>query len=309
MEQLKKKRAILRHLLEPRESSLLERLDSNVSAVRIEAERQLAALGPAGLDALIALMAQDQRQNRRYLFRIFIVIAVMFAVSTAHTIIPGVPKWLHLTMGSYIQVGIYGLIALFGVNYYQVRALHTLKRYDDVRAIGAFADGLRFKSYRIRQAVMEELTNLLPRLRASDASLLNPAQRSRLNKLLTSYWTEPTLIKAILLAWEQVGDQDALPYVQRLADGNTRSSEVRKAAEECLPYLTQRVAELNAASTLLRAADNAAIRPDVLLRAAAGSGSPHSDELLRADIPPDHAPAIIQNAPEDETVRLNVEES
>jgi hypothetical protein len=164
----------------------------------------------------------------------------------------------------------------------QRNATVALTRYDDIRAVGALADGLGFEQQYLRIVVEQPLIRLLPRLHASDAHLLNKSQRDILNRQLDRMSANPDLIKAILLAWQQVGDQNALLNVKHLAANRFRSPEIRRAAQDCLPFLAQRVAEQNAANTLLRAAGDTATSPGELLRPAHGSTVICADELLRA---------------------------
>ena len=89
---------------------------------------------------------------------------------------------------------------------------------------------------------------------------------------------------AILEAYKQVGDEKALPIVERLA--NTASSTpaqrlIQEAAQECLPYMKIRVDKLTAPMSLLRGASAGAAPAESLLRAASLAGTSTSAELLR----------------------------
>jgi hypothetical protein len=88
------------------------------------------------------------------------------------------------------------------------------------------------------------------------------------------------LTLAILKAWEQVGDEKALPAVERLAAG-TWDSRVRAAADACLPALRQRAELARQRDTLLRPASAPGTGSEVLLRPAAGPGETSAALLLR----------------------------
>lgn len=108
---------------------------------------------------------------------------------------------------------------------------------------------------RTGQMAEQALIRLLPRLRPTDAGLLNEAQRDILcrelsggNELMTGRFddsSEPdaNLIVAILRALEQVGDARFVPPVEKLAAGKGRAKKdarIREAAQACLPFLQAR---------------------------------------------------------------------
>jgi hypothetical protein len=137
----------------------------------------------------------------------------------------------------------------------QKQVTKELAQYDGVRAVGPLAEALTWKDKSIRIIAEAALIRLLPRIQASDADCLNEKQRKCLHQAL--YCKNEPLVLAILTALEQVGDEKAMPYVEKLAAGRTRSSwekRIQAAAEVCLPYLKQRVEEARSRQTLLRAA-------------------------------------------------------
>ena len=88
----------------------------------------------------------------------------------------------------------------------------------------------------------------------------------------------------VLKAYEQVGDADAIPLVERLArrrPRNDRQRQVQAAAEACLPLLKAHVSSKEPAKTLLRASSSNGVASDVLLRAASDDTHLSNDELLR----------------------------
>ena len=96
-------------------------------------------------------------------------------------------------------------------------AVKQIAVLDDIRAVGPLADALELDAKSIRTVARKALTRLLPRLQASDAHLLNADQRASLHRALKS--KDEEFVIAALKAYEQVGDEKALPYVERLAEG------------------------------------------------------------------------------------------
>ena len=186
------------------------------------------------------------------------------------------------------------------------RLLDVLAVLEDVALIGTILDHIPSSASltggTLRRTLRETLQNLLPRLRASDANLLSEQHRSLLNHELQRHRFNLSAINtsakqaeeqaeldvAILKAWEQVGDERALTFVQQLADMTAASpakKRVREAAEQCLPYLEARVGEQRQTQTLLRASIVPTEVGDILLRAATPHASPaEAEQLLRASI-------------------------
>ena len=121
----------------------------------------------------------------------------------------------------------------------------------DLRWVGPLAQAINSPHNRVQGVSSQILSHLLPHLRPEDSNLLNPQQRSALNqKLIENKRRDSELNIAILAAWENVGDQEAVAYVDRLAHlwawpGAKR--QVRDAAGKCLPLLEKRLEEEHAA--------------------------------------------------------------
>ena len=121
----------------------------------------------------------------------------------------------------------------------------------DLRWVGPLAQAINSPHSRVQGVSAQLLAHLLPHLRPTDASLLNSQQRTALNqKLITNRVRDCDLNIAILAAWKNVGDQEAVAYVDRLAHvwawpGTQR--QVQKAARECLIGLEKRLEEEHAA--------------------------------------------------------------
>ena len=117
----------------------------------------------------------------------------------------------------------------------------------DLRWVGPLAQATNSPHNRVQGVSAQILSHLLPHLRPSDAHLLNPQQRAALNqRLIENKPRDSDLNVAILAAWENVGDQEAVAYVDRLAHGWTwpgGQRQVQEAAQKCLLTLEKRLEE------------------------------------------------------------------
>lgn len=180
------------------------------------------------IDALLAILLKESRKSTAWK-RLGIGLGILLMV-------------LILSQGIYKQEMPFetlfrmcipvGLICAGGVASLRQQAVAAaITQFDDVRALGPLAEVLEFRTEPIVPIAEKALIRLLPRLQAQDASLLSSAQRACLNRALEGGNTGLTL--AILKAWEQVGDADALPIVERLAEG-------RRMDQRILPTKTDR---------------------------------------------------------------------
>lgn len=175
------------------------------------------------------------------------------------------------------------------LSFKQKAAAQQLAAYDNIQGIGPLAEALEWPDPAIRALAARSLTRLLPQLNASDAGLLSVNARGCLYRCLKigNARHEETLLLAILKALEQVGDEAALPYVQRLVDSQpvTRAQiRVRQKAVECLPFLESGASQRRGHDILLRASSMDSAQPEILLRPAASGAITESDQLLRAGI-------------------------
>lgn len=162
-----------------------------------------------------------------------------------------------------------------------------LADYKHVQFIGTFVEMFQWPDREIQRVARDTLTELLPKLRASDAGLLNAAHwrclYRRLNMEEAKYHS--SFLKAILKALEQVGGETALPYVERLAEGTAitgAQKSVRQAATDCLPALYSRSEQTHASQTLLRAAGMGEDRAAMLLRPTTEAVITDPEQLIRA---------------------------
>lgn len=202
----------------------------------------------------------------------------------------------------------------------QKEASARLTGIDDLRAIGPLIEAMGIpESPQARQA-RAALTPLLPRLKASDASLIGNPELAHFHfvlKFAEHFSLGPLFgtdyILAILKALEQVGDARSIPFVKHLADpapenrpittglhwirrgynavwaaymrlGGIRARldmpKIRQAAQECLTYLEERAN--SPALTLLHPSMKPGVAGDELMRPACGVEAPDPKMLLRA---------------------------
>lgn len=159
----------------------------------------------------------------------------------------------------------------------------AIARFEDLRAIGPLAEALEFKEPQVRTIASRALIRLLPRMQASDAALLSPTQRACLNRALKG--RNPELILAVLKAWEQVGDADAIDNVRALASGRMEGGQYQRivaAASECLPFLRQNTERQQVGAHLLRPVAVSLTPSNDLLRPAPPDGlTAPTNQLLR----------------------------
>jgi hypothetical protein len=221
------------------------------------------------------------------IFGLLVPLSELFAISI------GPLEWAYITWALIPSLPLM-LIPGFRLLYYYplaMGALDSLKQLEDVRSVGLFVEGLANED--VRLGAIEALTRLLPRLRASDAALLTERQHKLLCQALKRsgggrFTFQPDARKtnrmfafAVLKAFEQVGTSQAVPVVAYLAE-KSPSSEVRRAALECLPYLNARAQKEQNEKTLLRASASSEVASEELLRPASGQNEVNPQQLLRA---------------------------
>ncbi len=162
-----------------------------------------------------------------------------------------------------------------------------------VRAVGALLELLGTpKGPRQLKPLFVALIQLLPQMKASDAGLLTTGQRKLLYTLLKSglnIYAKPDLLLqyrlAILKALEQIGDADAIPIVEHLANGKAHTpyqKELKAAAIECLPLLLINFTEVEATKSLLRPSSSENPAPETLLRPFAFTPDANPKQLLHS---------------------------
>src|SRR5579871_2433489 len=138
------------------------------------------------------------------------------------------------------------------------------------------------KDKRITEHVARALKHLLPHLRDDQRHLLNYYHRQTLCSLLETHAADPELILTVLKALEQIGNDEALPAVEKFAlqISPLQNEALQSATQECLLFLRQKYVQTQQAQTLLRASE--AATSGVLLRPAMSDLSArHAEHLLR----------------------------
>lgn len=197
-----------------------------------------------------------------------------------------------LTIAATLLVMVF-LLTRIALSKTQKQTLQTLCQYDDLRSLSPLIVALDWPDTPTNDIVISALTRLLPHLKASDAAFLNEMARSRLCLELNRgvVKTNPDFALAILQAFEQVGDEKAIPSVRALADGpakTTNEERVQEAARSCLEFLTIRAQQQHAHQTLLRASKPNSVDPVELLRAT-GECDVDPAQMLRATAPEQQA--------------------
>ncbi len=250
-------------------------------------------LSPESEAALRGLEEERKRGKHPSLRRAFLAADWMIIVPYT-----GVQAWTSFASGHWRAGLVWLYLVLLAAQLYrfalsprQAAAAHELAARQDIQAVGPLAEALEWPDRASQNVAAAALTQILPRLMASDSALLNPAQRACLNRALQRDLDRPgsqRLALAILRAWQQLGDDEAIPYVQRLSMRPARSSrriQVREASRECLLYLMQSASSASDSRSLLRAGSNTASEPPfTLVRPAAGRPDENHEALMRADL-------------------------
>jgi hypothetical protein len=251
----------------------------------LHADFEQALLAPPSVTDLLSDMKEARRQSDH--LEIATIVYFAITVLTALGLLlsrdkdPAQTFCAGLLALSLFIITVDAALKFFRVGSAQAAIARMMARYQDLRVVGPLAAALLLPDDETRHLAALALRHLLPRLRADHADLLNEPQRNVLYRCLRRRDIE--LSVAILKALEQVGDAKAVSHVERLADTAERvDPRVRKAAEECLPYLLIRIERENAPRILLRASSNADTAPETLLRTVAREGDRDASRLLRS---------------------------
>jgi hypothetical protein len=271
------------------------------------------------VDAWLEEIRQESAKRKCRQRRITIGVVSIYGISLLGAAVAMITTH-HFDFGALGSLGSVGGLAgwaMMGTKRHKEAAKH-LAELGDARSVGPLAETLSIPDPQLRSIVEGALIRLLPQMRADQADLLNAEQRACLYRVMNG--KNPELTIAILKGLEQIGDEKALPIVQKLAEREVKpednlthttdsvsgtvqpsllrkielelfgdkirsGSRIREAARECLPYLQERIAQERARETLLRASDTMQSTPDTLLRAAEGVPAVDPRQLLRAGIP------------------------
>ena len=263
--------------------ALVRRLQSSDDAERQQAQAELQALIVADVRRIRQCRSLQVYSSTTslMLYLIFIILDQF----TAHNPLENIIVWVML-----MSMGMGYLAKLRAKD-----AIHNINTLNIPQVVGALLDVYGIHDGFVLGDTRPALIQLLPRLQATDANLLTGSQRKQLYSKLSKsdryfwynrYWNAE-LKTAILRALEQIGDEKAVPVVEKVAR-TARNPQVRTAAQECLPFLQQRAEQARIEQTLLRASTSTA-SPDTLLRPTVATTPTEPQQLLRASYTEDEA--------------------
>jgi len=254
--------------------------------------RRLMRFAERQVDAQLKLLEQEEKRHQQPGMRIGFL-AASWGIIVPFTVFQ---LWHSLTQHHWPYGVLWGLVTLLGTQLHrlslsptQTDAARKLAKHNDVRGVGRLAEALEWPDPDIKIVAARALTRILPRLCATDAGLLSSGQRTILYRRLSSCHSDERsdLQIAILKALQQVGDEAAVPHVERLAGPSAlgfRQKQVQQAAIDCLPFLIDRAAQLRVSQSLLRASSATPSATDGLLRPADGDVTGTPDHLLRTSL-------------------------
>ncbi len=271
---------------------LVTKLSDKKVGERERAEQAIDRLGPDAVDALMAVLRKeaDKRKRKRWIIVLvlaYVVLMLGFMIATRNSAMIGSIS----SMGSVI-------VAVTAISQAQKNAAKKLTEYDDIRTVGPLAEALHYQDKGLRNAAVERLGVLLPRLKASDHDLMTEEQKLALYKAIKlplakgagpADWA---FLLAALGALEQIGDERALPFVDAIVErtpSGTKEPEVVEAARACRPALLERIEQQRVAMRLLRPSEAPADAGETLLRPTYGPGQSDPDLLLRPSDEPEAA--------------------
>jgi len=262
--------------------------DSYYSNIQLTAASGIATDPPeTELTELLSFLKRENAVRREQFLKLrriaIAVLCIPSVIFVEHLVRTGRP--LTISLASFAWFGVFagGVVATRR----QVRATVRLSQLKDRRVLGPMIDALEFSQIRMRRLAREALIELLPQVRESDSTLLQPHHRQILNKALRrkQFAHSTARLKcAILAAYEQIGDETALPIVEELASqyANTPRS-VHDAALACLPSLRSRSHDSLSTRELLRGSTPTARDPSTLIRPSSSREATKPDELLRQE--------------------------
>ena len=267
----------------------VDMLASRHKEVREGAEKDLQAMGPEAIDQLLAILsteANKRKSRRKWIIGgavTYFLLILLIGIRTQN-------------FGMLGQIGsVSGMLAAAYASKKQKSVTKYLALTQDKRAVGPLAEALEYRDRDLTAIVGPCLVDLLGKLQASDAGLLNAEQRGCLCRALNG--KDLVLALSVLKAFEQIGDSAALPAVEKLASSQRRGARnllLQDKARECLVFLRPRAENEIAMRQLLRASDGDVVTADILLRPSQEHVESRPQELLRASTAEQQATAHVQ---------------
>lgn len=274
-------------------------LGNRRASERAAAERAIRAMGAEAVPFLVEAVREERAHGRSRTLRAMAGWALVYATAIVGQLwlawrgawhSGGTALQLVVVLDCALLTAAPALYALHGRPRRHACAL--LAGLGDVRAVGPLLDACTGFETAEDRAIAQALIELLPRLRAGDAHLLDRYQYRNLVFDLEQAAKDPSGFPplriafdiAIIRALEQIGDEEAEKAVRNIAAlpaYNRDCERLVAAAQAALPALEARAAADRAGRTLLRAASAPAERGGALLRPASGAATADEEQLLR----------------------------
>ncbi len=274
--------------------TILRNMNSRKAKEQHEAVRAVGLLITSAPDQLLLLAKMEAQNYQRHAASGAIIsLAIVALVGMACVLLSKSNIWA-IDNALYIFAGTCIALACWLSLYLPRRARRNMidvyHYLDDPRFIGLalnmlVPDGITesrqspmYTGY-VQASMVGALTKMLKRVNVSHKTLLTCEQMQILLSVLQHSRTDRALTLAILRALQQIGDESAIPIVERIA----RSTfDVHSEAEECLEYLRGQADQKRQAQTLLRASDSVvSTRPEHMLRPANPETDAAPEQLLR----------------------------
>lgn len=269
-----------------RVEQLANQLDSNDFDKLLVAKDMLDAMGSEAGEVLQAILYRDAMMLRSYKRRTVALTAVTTLICLLFACITPLRLTLASTMTTFLM-----MFLLLGIGYDRRRsaakrrlknATTLLQRSPAPSAITALIEAMEVGDATTARLAEESLALLLPRLQAEDGTQLHTRHHACLHRALHGY--NSTLIRAILQAFETVGDQRDVNPIKRLTACPVWIAEndhIRADARRCLAVIQERMEIRREEETLLRA-PAVSISPETgLLQPAANNPPIEASFLLR----------------------------
>lgn len=260
--------------------------EAAVAPVKVEAPQQLSDRARRQLEEFEAERRKHSQPGMRFGFLIasYVCIVPYTAVQMVTSFTAG--EWQYGVLWA-AATALGTQFHRFTLSLSQASMARAIAKLNEKQLVGHLAEMLDYPDPEMRSTAAAALTNLLPRLNANDTNLLNVKQRACLYRMLkmSNANSDCDFILAILTALEQVGDKDAVPFVERLAKTNPwgiKQKKIRDAAAQCLPNLLDVANRTKESMTLLRASSSAGTTPEMLLRPVTAPPDVVPGEMLRA---------------------------
>jgi hypothetical protein len=238
--------------------------------------RELLAIGPAAIPYLQAALRKEYHRQSLLIY-VGLFLALVSFILHVSDIADGYTRYTNWLMSG-------SLVVLFGSKMHETTRRPKVKGTRLTEMLVGASQGMQdprtmcllldLYYFEAKSPLLDALTDLLPMLKASDAALLSKAHREAMNRVLADSTNFPVK-HAILKALEQVGDEAAVPIVERLAikeGGDKWDISLSEAARETLPLLKMRIEAANTSKSLLRPAEQkggaALMRPTIAVSIA-----------------------------------------